>query len=331
MIDAATLKQIAGRAGRYRTAAQAGGEAKNLDEDLPDSTTSSPRDADTNLGLATTLEGADLPTLRKAMQGDLDPIMSAGIFPPTNILTKFAAYFPPSTNFSYVLLRLHELSLKHPRYHLCELRDQTSIADTIQPIENLTTHDRMIFCAAPASLRGPSSIRSILQAFAKCVGERSSGALLDIDILPLDVLDEEMRVDRDYMLRLETLHKALILYLWLSYRFAGVFINQEMGFYVKKIVEEKIDKALKEYSSSPEIRDRIRKMREQALRQISELNSPMEESSGSLPQAETADVSLASGDRDVSGQNAGSESLQIEEQLQRIGNEIEEGRGIIPP
>ena len=210
------------------------------------------------------------------MQAELDPIMSAGIFPPTSILIRFATYFPPSTNFHYIMLRLHELSLQHPRYHLCELKDQIVIADIIQPIQNLTVHDRMIFCASPASPKPGSGMTEILRAFARCVGEHKSGALLDISEMPLGVLDEEPRVDREYVERLESLHKALILYLWLSYRFAGVFINQAMAFYVKGLVEEKIDKTLAEYSASPEIREKIRKMREQALRQISKLNQPAE-------------------------------------------------------
>ena len=283
VIEPSQLKQIAGRAGRYRTAAQAEGESTTLTDSVAKLSTPS-------IGLVTTLEAADLPVLRRAMQHELDPIMSAGIFPPTNVLTRFANYYPPSTSFSYILLRLHEISLKHPRYHLCNLRDQTSVADAIQPIENLTIQDRMIFCAAPASLRGAGSIRPILQAFAKCVGNRSNGALLEIPTLPLDILDQEMKADRDYMLQLETLHKSLILYLWLSYRFAGVFISQDMAFYVKKLVEEKIDKVLAEYSSSPVIRKKLRKLREETLRHLIELDEPAVEGANSQGQIETSEI-----------------------------------------
>ena len=228
------------------------------------------------VGLVTTLMGEDLPALRKAMQSELDPIMSAGIMPPTTILSKFATYFPPSTSFSYILLRLHELSLQHPRYHLCDLKEQTLIADVIQPVRNLSTHDRIIFCAAPARTK-EHGMRTIVEAFARCIGDRSSGALLDIPQLDLEILDEKAEVDRLYMDRLESLHKSLVLYLWLSYRFAGVFIDQAMAFYVKGLVEEKIDKILVEYSASPAIREKIRRLREEAVRQISGLDEPVGE------------------------------------------------------
>lgn len=290
IIEAAQLKQIAGRAGRYRTAAQAEGPAGNLDEGKEDSKTSLNIPAP-SLGLVTTLEEADLPILRRAMQGELDPIMSAGIFPPTSILLRFATYFPPSTSFSYVLLRLHELSLRHPRYHLCVLKDQIAIADTIQPVQNLSIHNRIVFCAAPATVKN-TGMPAILAAFARCIGDNSSGALLDIPEIPLDILDEDIKSDRKYMERLESLHKALILYLWLSYRFAGVFINQAMAFHVKRLVEEKIDKMLAEYSSSPAIRERIRKMREEALRQIGKLDEPVAESDDSRFQMEMLDAPL---------------------------------------
>lgn len=284
VIGASHIKQIAGRAGRFRTARQT--------EEAPEGGTepSGVLPAPT-IGLISTLEESDLPLVRKAMQDKVDPIMTAGIFPPTSVLLKFAAYFPPSINFSYILLRLHELSLLHPRYHLCILKEQISIADAIQPVTTLTTKDRIIFCASPANAR-QLGMTTIVAAFARCVGENSSGALLDIPEVPLEILDEEISYDRNYMGRLEALHKALILYLWLSYRFAGVFIDQDMAFYVKRLVEERIDKILAEFSSSPAIRSRIQKMREETLRRVKNLESPTSDSDAPT---ETSDSDPAPG------------------------------------
>lgn len=204
------------------------------------------------------------------MQSEAEPIMSAGIFPPKSILMQFAAYFPPSTNFSYILLRLHEISALNPRFMLCQLRDQASIADVIQPVTNLTTQDRITFCASPANT-SQKGMDVILLAYARCVGDYSSGALLDIPELDIGVLDEEITLSQNCLERLEMLHKALVLYLWLSYRFAGVFINQAMAFYVKGLVEERIDKLLTEFSTSPHIRARMKKMRERSMRRIREM------------------------------------------------------------
>ena len=204
------------------------------------------------------------------MLAHAEPIMSAGILPPTSILMQFAAYFPPSTSFSYILLRLHEIALIHPRFKLCNLDTQIKIADAIQPVENLTTADRIIFCNSPADLKR-AGMHIVVAALARCVGDRTSGALLDIPEIQIEALDEEPTVNRNYLERLEMLHSSLVLYLWLSYRFAGVFINQAMAFYVKSLVEERIDKVLTEYSASAKIRAKIQKMREEATRQIQKM------------------------------------------------------------
>lgn len=251
------------------------------------------------------------------MQAGSDPIMTAGIFPPTSVLAKFATYFPPSTSFSYILLRLHELSLQHPRYHLCNLKDQTAIADVIQPVQNLTTHDRIVFCASPAQVKEPA-MRPIVEAFARCVGKHSSGALLEIPELPLGVLGKEKKVDRSYMMHLESLHKALVLYLWLSYRFAGVFVDQEMAFYVKSLVEKRIDNILAEYSASSAIRKRITKMREEALRQISKLNGPIDGCEGSEDQIESPNEIPETGFDPALGRGDLCKDVAVVDQIKRM-------------
>ena len=328
-IEPAHLKQIAGRAGRYRTALQAESPAEDSDEgkEEPKGLLSTP---ESSLGLVTTLEQADLPYLRRFMESEPEPIMSAGIFPPTTILLQFAAYFPPSTSFSYILLRLHELSLTHPRYHLCILKDQIAIADTIQPVESLSIHDRIVFCAAPATLRS-KNMAAILAAFARCVGDNSSGALLDIPEIPLDILNKEIKPDRNSMEMLESLHKSLIIYLWLSYRFAGVFIDQTMAFHVKRLVEERIDKMLAEYSSSPAIRERIKIIREEARRQISKLNEPVAESHDCEIQMEVPDASLLPNGASDLGQDLRSEEALLKENLPKMKVISEDVRHVTSP
>ena len=203
----------------------------------------------------------DLSVVKKAMQTEADPIMSAGIFPPTNVLMQFAAHYPERTPFSYVLIRLHELALKHPRFHLCILKDQVRIADAIEPVKELTISDRIVFIAAPVNTRN-SRMASILQALAQCVANNGGGALLDIPEIDLDVLDLELTTDKLYLNKLEDLHKSLILYLWLSYRFTGVFTSQRMTFHAKSLVEQKIDKVLSQVTYEKGKRDLIRRKRQ---------------------------------------------------------------------
>jgi len=274
------LKQIAGRAGRYRIAPQSKSTSGpyNVDDDgLPTNGNPSASVASGTVGLVTSLEQMDYARVRQAMQTEAEPIMTAGIFPPTTVLTRFAAYFPPGTPFSYILFRLHEISHLHPRYHLCNLRDQTAIADIIEPVQGLTVADRIVFCAAPAAHRLPD-FGDIVAAFAQCVAHNTGGALLDMPNLKFEILDVKVTADKDYLAGLETLHKALILYIWLSYRFVGVFQTQDMAFYIKGMVEERINEVLAQVSSS-------RKQKMKTLRQLAmleELGSAYGEKKGVL-------------------------------------------------
>lgn len=186
----------------------------------------------------------DLARLTKAMHNNAEPVMSAGIFPPDSIILRFSAYFPEGTPFSYILLRLHELSLMHPRFHLCSLKVRILIADAIEPVQNLTISDKIIICSAPVDV----ALLPVLKAYAKCVATSEGGTLPDMPDLGLSLLNEGITKDKEYLSKLELLHRALVLYIWLSYRFAGVFTSRAMAFYVKGIVEKTIEAVLAEVS-----------------------------------------------------------------------------------
>ncbi|KAI5212270.1 P-loop containing nucleoside triphosphate hydrolase protein [Aureobasidium subglaciale] len=299
------IKQIAGRAGRFKSAYQANkaseeavaqslaevkGEsepgketiieapvAASPSQDVQTSTdaveTEKNLDAakepttseDSTLGLVTTLEDFDFPVIAKAMTTEPEPIRSAGIFPPAAIVESFASYFPPGTPFSYILMRLHELSQMHSRFHLCGLKDQLWIADLIEPIQGLTVTDRNILCACPASKTDKDLNKRLIPALARCIEQQSGGALFDIEEMPLETLELEMSPSRDYLRQLEQLHKAVVAYLWLSYRFAGIFSTRPLAFHVKGLVEEKIEHVLHQFSFTENQRRKIKAAREKAL------------------------------------------------------------------
>jgi len=300
-LNVADIKQIAGRAGRYRTAAQAtegeasvsqaakgddpttavensgepkADEAKSEVTESVDSVSDEAKSSSTppasaspkrqSVGLVTTLENFDFPIVEAAMSNEPEPIMTAGLFPPGPIVERFASYFPPGTPFSYILLRLHEISQVHNRFHLCGLRDQLAIADAIQPIKGLTTMDRIIFGAAPAAVREPAML-AFVKTLAKCVAEQKGGSILEVSNLNLDVLDRNPSGTRAYLRELEMLHKCIVLYLWLSYRFSGIFNTRALAMHVKDLVEDAIEQALSKFSFKDEDRKAIRKKRERNI------------------------------------------------------------------
>ena len=250
IISTSEIKQIAGRAGRYKTAHEAiksgpydltGGEPTDLQSSFDS-------ERDRSIGYVTTLERFDFPVIDEAMKREAEPLKAAGIFPPASIIQRFASYFPAGTPFSYILLRLHNLARINPRFFVCDLKEQTRVADMIQSYK-LTVEDRLVFMAAPVSLR-EAGFTAVLQELAQCVAEQSSGHLLDIKSLDLELLNYAITDvpggSVSYLQRAETLHKAITLYLWLSYRFSGVFRSQALAFHAKELVEKKIDECLDE-------------------------------------------------------------------------------------
>lgn len=127
--------------------------------------------------------------------------------------------------------------------------------------------DRCVFLYVPVNLRDPKQV-SALQAFAKCVAELGSGRLLDFDVVDLEILDEVRpslpSEQVAYLQRLESLHQTITMYLWLSYRYQGVFQSQALAFKVKEMVEEKIADHLENLSFVENLqrtrRQRMRKM-----------------------------------------------------------------------
>ncbi|KAI0199269.1 P-loop containing nucleoside triphosphate hydrolase protein [Astrocystis sublimbata] len=225
------VKQIGGRAGRYRTANDAIKTAATAPVDGIDT----PKPKPGNPGYVTALEDEDLKFLTKAFRAEAPPLRTAGIQPPTSAIERLSTYFPPNTPLSFILVRLREIARLSSKFHLCSLQEMLSIADLIQPFR-MTIYDRCVFLNAPVALRDPGGAQ-ILQAFARCVSTMEGGSLVDMREIPLEVLES----DAASLPSLEALHKSITLYLWLSYRFSGVFTSQKLAFHVKEIVEKKID------------------------------------------------------------------------------------------
>lgn len=270
-LSVADIKQIGGRAGRFKTALQAERSAASEQSlPAPKGETSAPLEQpasvqDETQGLVTTLEQFDYPVVASAMESEPEPIVSAGLFPPASVVERFASYFPPGTPFSYILTRLHELSQMHERFHLCGLRDQVWVADMIESVLNLTIADRITICCAPASKADKELWKKLMPVYARNIGDQTPVNIADIQELPIEVLEQPISASKDYLRELERLHKGIVTYLWLSYRFAGIFRTRALAFHLKGMVEERIEEVLKHFSFTESQRRRIAKAREQHL------------------------------------------------------------------
>ncbi|KAF2708913.1 P-loop containing nucleoside triphosphate hydrolase protein [Pleomassaria siparia CBS 279.74] len=274
-LQVSEVKQIAGRAGRYKTAHQAiaQDEADRLAlqsiadpvvglDDRPKAQTKN-----ATIGYATTLYPEEFRNFKRSMEREADVIKTAGLFPPALIIERFSSYFPPGTPFSYILLRLHEISIIHPRFHLCALKEQLAIADCIHTVRNLSIQERIMLCAAPSNMRAQGEKRC-LREMAECIAENKSGELLDLKSLPLEILDQKPSGDRTYLWQLEQLHKMLVLYSWLSFRFPNVFTSRKLCSHVLRLSEEAIERTLDNFSFTQEQQTERLKKKKEVLRDL---------------------------------------------------------------
>jgi ATP-dependent RNA helicase SUPV3L1/SUV3 len=212
--------------------------------------------SEANVGLVTTLNDEDLPVVRSAMQMDAAPIKRAGMLPPGEAMEEFEGRLPKGIPFEYILRRLCGKAAMHDRFRVCSIRDQSHISRTIESVRGLTLPQRMLLTAAPATTAS-TALQDVMKAFAQCVADRKQVAVTDVPEVKLEVLEKPVSDDRAYLVSLEDLHKALVLYLWLSYRFLGIFKDREMAMYAKELTEDRINTCLLEFSANPDLRKRV--------------------------------------------------------------------------
>ncbi|KLJ07132.1 hypothetical protein EMPG_17384 [Blastomyces silverae] len=283
------VKQIGGRAGRYRSA----NDTANTNSS---EMASSDKEVESNVGFVTSLEDVDLPYIRKALDTEPEPILSAGLLPPDHIVKRFSEHFPPSTPFAYILQRLHNIAQVDSNFFLCDVQGHAGAAEAIDSIKGLSMDEKLVFLSAPTHMRDPQ-MSNIFREFVRCVAENRSGDLLEIDDLPIDVLDKPVSGDKGYLATLETLHRSLVLYLWLSYRCGGVFTNRALATHVKSLTEIKMDRALTEFSANRNLRKATSLRRQYALQRQTKMreNAFAAESEGvdidfgNIPEAEVWD------------------------------------------
>ncbi|RAL13025.1 ATP-dependent RNA helicase SUV3 [Aspergillus homomorphus CBS 101889] len=230
------VKQIGGRAGRYRPAVQHG---------RPDD--------DDNVGWVTSLEDVDLPYIKQAMEVEPPPLVAAGLHPPDHVFQKFAAYYPTNTPLEYLIKRILSVAKVHPLFFLCDPRNQLENAAIIDAVDGLRMPDQLTLMAAPMYVKDIGG-RDAAIAFTRCVAENSNGHLLNFQTLNLEILEEEVSGRKEYTTELESLHKSIVLYLWLSFRFGGIFTDRTLAGHVKELLEERMVRALTEFSANKKLR-----------------------------------------------------------------------------
>ncbi|ORX40270.1 P-loop containing nucleoside triphosphate hydrolase protein [Kockovaella imperatae] len=256
------IKQIAGRAGRFGT--------RDNDSDKLRTASKSHEDKNDYIGLddapdeggvVTTLHDSDLPLLRELLPIPLQSARQMVIDVPTEIIAQMATLLPPSTKFSSLLQHVSTLAVVPPNMTTGALdlsRGPSEVIDAFA--SHLSLHEMSVFNAAPVNLKDPV-LKHILGTTIHLYTRTNEVKLKDVfraSELPkkLDVIEATLAIlpplppvlgiGRLPLLppivissipSLETLHKGLVLYLWLSFRLPLAFPDREAAEQLKQRCE----------------------------------------------------------------------------------------------
>ncbi|CAJ0868347.1 5555_t:CDS:10 [Entrophospora sp. SA101] len=204
LVSPPQIKQIAGRAGRYGT---------------------------TNaVGEVTALDPLDLQYIKKAMEVPrLQPTMQ--------MVELFAHQLPDLKQFSALLEKFESLARVGGQYFLCNFTNQKLIANSIEHI-HLTIPERFIFVTAPINTNDLYLMKKV-QMFARLHGEGKEVLLEDFvrisDKIPSNTIE---------LKELESKHRTIMLYLWLTYRLPETFVGSDVAKETKSKCEDLIHESL---------------------------------------------------------------------------------------
>ncbi|KAG0207615.1 RNA helicase [Mortierella sp. GBA30] len=184
------IKQIAGRAGRFGT--------------------------DYAVGQATTLVQGDIPTLKRALAAPMMEIQRAGIQPTQEMLEQFAAQMPGAP-FSHVLKMFDRMSRNTKLFFPGLLRNMVSAAEIMDKIK-MPVRERILFIAAPIQVRDPIVVEAAVK-MARAISNNKELTIDEVVNLPEDGSKRESKLE---LKPLESAHRVIMLYLWLSQRFTNV-------------------------------------------------------------------------------------------------------------
>jgi ATP-dependent RNA helicase SUPV3L1/SUV3 len=239
-LEVSETRQIGGRAGRYRTSAQDTATFSIVPVDASQPVDTVP---ETNVGYVMAMTEPDLDIIRNSMASEPETIDAAGVYPTNDMIERFYTIFPPGFPFSFVLVRMMDLGVISSSFFLTNIRKMVDLAHPIDHIKGLDLSDRITMCTAPHNPRTPEQ-RAFFIELAQAVATGKGGDLLSIKGINLDVLDLPTVGSKALLQALEELHRSLVLYKWLSFRFPNVFISRPMAEQAKNLAFEAIQAVL---------------------------------------------------------------------------------------
>ncbi|KAJ2891564.1 RNA helicase [Coemansia aciculifera] len=168
-------------------------------------------------------------------------LRAAGLKPPAETIEVFSRQFP-NTPFSQLWSMFRDIANVGDDYFLCNFRDQEAIAEAIGHLR-LSVKDMYQFIYAPVNCRD-EIVKQCLVECATAVARNMECRVTKVIRLPLNT-----PVTRRQLMTFEHWHRAITMYLWLTFHFPETFTQYEEALMLKSQCEEIIKTGLSAYNS----------------------------------------------------------------------------------
>ncbi|KAI2807677.1 ATP-dependent RNA helicase supv3l1, mitochondrial [Blomia tropicalis] len=211
VIPVSQALQIAGRAGRFNT--------------------------QYSEGYVTTFKSEDLQILKDVLASSIDEIEAAGLHPTLDQIEMFS-FLLPSATLSNLLDIFISLSQLNAHYFMCNIESIKFLAGILEHIP-LPLRARYVFCCAPVDNKSNFVCAMFLKYARQFANNQPMTVNWLCQTLKLPFHQPHNMSELDHLL---SVYDCFDLYLWLSYRFPDVFLDQELV----RNVQRKLDDVIME-------------------------------------------------------------------------------------
>ncbi|KAK7819800.1 dexh-box atp-dependent rna helicase dexh16 [Quercus suber] len=190
------IKQIAGRAGRYGSK-------------FP-------------VGKVTCIDAEDLPLLHSSLESPSPTLELAGLFPTFDLMYLYSRVHP-TNSLHQILEHFLDNAKLSENYFIADCEEMLKVAAVIDELP-LGLHDKYLFCISPVDMNDEISSQGLTQ-FAQNYANKGIVRLREI-FTPGTL---QVPKTQTALKELESVHKVLDLYVWLSFRLEDSFPDHELA------------------------------------------------------------------------------------------------------
>lgn len=215
----------------------------------------------TVVGEVTTLDANDMALLGEAMNSPTEPITRAALGYQYDTLRRFSSLFPVETRLSTVIGLLAQVCTNGTNFYSVPYQSIRDILDAIQHVNPLSLAERNLFSACPANMRDENVALTIVNWIERYAAGEQVLVQQWSEETELDSILERVATARAMgpskvrqaddpsasiytsvlLAQIESFHRCLTLYLWLSYRAPSIFCDMTGASLMRKSLESAID------------------------------------------------------------------------------------------